>query len=76
MKKIQVPETAEAGVRTRWKIESTDELQHPITVGEHAVGCYFLGALYPEGTVIRKGDVVAICSSGVWVGAPPRNVVV
>jgi len=76
VKKIEELEVEEAGVRTRWRIESPDELQQLATASGDGVGCMFYGTLYPEGTVLRKGDVVARCSGGVWVGAPPREVLV
>jgi hypothetical protein len=73
VKKIEESESVEASVHTRWRIESPDELQ---AAGGDGVGCMFYGTLYPEGTVLRKGDVTARCSGGVWVGAPVPEVLV
>lgn len=75
VKKVEEADSAEASVHTRWRIESPDELQQTNAAGD-GVGCMFYGTLYPEGTVLRKGDVVARCSGGVWVGPPPREVLV
>jgi hypothetical protein len=76
MKKIEDLEAGEASVHTRWRIETPEELQQTNAAVADGVGCLFYGTLYPEGTVLRKGDVVARCSGGVWVGAPVRNVLV
>ena len=75
MKKIEELEVEEAGVRTRWRIESPEELQQAGAAGD-GVGCMFFGNFYPEGTVLRFDGVTARCSSGVWVGAPPPKVLV
>jgi len=76
VKKTEQPEAGDASVHTRWRIESPDELQQSAGAAADGVGCLFYGTLYPEGTVLRKGDVVARCSGGVWVGAPVPEVLV
>ena len=71
-RKLQ-PIDVEDSAPATWRIESPDELQ---ALDAGAVGCVFYGTLYPEGTVLRKGTVVARCSNGQWVGPPPRDVLV
>jgi len=75
VKKISEVEVVEDGVRTKWRVESPDELQQANAAGD-GVGCMFWGTLYPEGTVLTQGGVTARCSGGVWIGPPPRKVLV
>lgn len=73
MKDHERPIDVEDSAPTRWRIESPDELSQ---LGTSGAGCVFYGTAYPEGTVLRKGNVVARCSDGQWVGAPVRDVLV
>jgi|GEM_PF-6192404 len=75
MKTHEQPINVEDSARATWRIESPDELQQ-LGTSATSGGCTFYGTLYPEGTVLRKGDVVAYCSGGQWVGAPAREVLV